>query len=73
MTKTETRGRLQQLHPLPFDFGYAVERCPSCGRKLWRSPSSKCAAHAVYACQECFSAVQISEFAQQRRFSERTP
>src|SRR6266436_181330 len=50
-----------------------VERCPNCGRRLWRCPSSKCAAHAVYACQDCFSAVQISEFTQQRIFNERMP
>jgi predicted RNA-binding Zn-ribbon protein involved in translation (DUF1610 family) len=48
-----------------------VERCPNCGRKLWRSPRSKCAAHAVYACHECYSIQEIVEFALKREFGGR--
>jgi DNA-directed RNA polymerase subunit RPC12/RpoP len=36
-----------------------AERCPICGRKLWRRPPTKCALHAVYACSECFTLEQF--------------
>ena len=72
MTETEPEACSNYIHyQLLLDTD--VERCPNCGRKLWRSPRSKCSAHAVYACQDCFSAVQISEFTQQRMFNERMP
>ena len=29
-----------------------VERCPNCGRKLWRSSPQKCSRHAVWCCPE---------------------
>jgi predicted RNA-binding Zn-ribbon protein involved in translation (DUF1610 family) len=32
-----------------------AERCPICGRKLWRSPPQKCSRHGVWHCPECFS------------------
>ncbi len=34
-----------------------VERCPTCGRKLWRSPPQKCSRHGVWFCAEpgCFT------------------
>lgn len=32
-----------------------TERCPNCGRKLWRRPPTKCERHSIFACSECFS------------------
>jgi predicted amidophosphoribosyltransferase len=32
-----------------------AERCPNCGRKLWRRPPTTCARHSVHACGECFT------------------
>jgi hypothetical protein len=46
--------------------------CVDCRRPLYPAPKSKCRNHSVYACRECFSVEQISEFAQQRMFSRRT-
>ena len=36
-----------------------AECCPTCGRKLWRRPPTKCARHTVYACSECFTPEQF--------------
>jgi len=32
-----------------------ADRCPTCGRKLWRSPPQKCSRHGVWHCPDCFS------------------
>lgn len=63
--KPATRGCSNYVHyRLILDTD--VERCPSCGRILYRKPRSSCAAHSVYCCPDCFTQEEIAEFAWKR-------
>jgi len=63
-----TQGNMKEVTPAPpctMHSHYLLirdtdaERCPNCGRKLWRRPPTKCERHSVYACSECFSPEQF--------------
>ena len=36
-----------------------TERCPTCGRKLWRRSPQKCVHHDIWHCPDCFSEKDI--------------
>src|SRR6266849_10631671 len=38
-----------------------AERCPTCGRKLWRRSPQKCVRHEVWHCPDCFSEKDIQD------------
>jgi hypothetical protein len=39
-----------------------AERCPTCGRRLWRKSPQKCSRHGVWFCAEgCFTEAQLRE------------